>query len=158
MPVAHYKIDSSLLLLRTGSIFVCQCGLWRDENKTSPYWCAWQSSIVCAMLLAAGWWALLKAPGGFLQTSTVLPVCALLTSYALVPAWRKVSSCGAVSSSKPPPSPQGHSGTSMHLTEVYPHCGTVLGRQLCSECSWMLWLWLSAEPVLKQRTCKMRKE
>lgn len=33
MPVAHYKIDSSLLVLRTGSILGCQCGLWRGEMR-----------------------------------------------------------------------------------------------------------------------------
>lgn len=33
MPVAHYKIDSSLLELRTCSIFACQWGLWRGEMR-----------------------------------------------------------------------------------------------------------------------------
>lgn len=64
MPVAHYKIDPSLLLLRTCSVFACQWELWRGEMRLKLLLIDVVDSLGLLDLLTAGQWAFLKPPAG----------------------------------------------------------------------------------------------
>lgn len=90
MPLAHYKIDSSLPELRTCSIVTCQWDLWRSEMRLKLLLIDVVDSLALFTLLC-----LQQVSEHFCRGLQCTHFCSPVISHALFPAQRKFTSSGA---------------------------------------------------------------
>lgn len=165
MPVAHYKIDFSLLVLRTCSIFACQWGLRRGEMRLKLLLIDVVDSLASFTLHCLQQVSERSSnhAGGFLQRSSTHPFLSPSDLPCSVPHSEKSDQlwCRALPS-EPPLRLQGHRGMSVLFTDMWmvSHCETICPwldrtcRWLCSGDPWALCLWPSAQPKSRSNTCE----
>lgn len=90
MPLAHYKIDSSLPELRTCSIVACQWELWRSEMRLKLLLIDVVDSLALFTLLC-----LQQVSEHFCRGLQCTHFCPPVITRALFPAQRKFTSSGA---------------------------------------------------------------
>lgn len=120
MPVAHYKIDFSLLVLRTCSIFACQWGLRRGEMRLKLLLIDVVDSLASFTLHCLQQVSERSSnhAGGFLQRSPTHPFLSPSDLPCSVPPSEKTDQlwCRAL-----PSEAKGHRGMSVLFTDRYPH-------------------------------------
>lgn len=163
MPVAHYKIDFSLLVLRTCSIFACQWGLWKGEVRLKLLLIDVVDSLASFTLHCLQQVSERSSnhAGGFLQRSPTHPFLSPSDLPCSVPHSEKTDQlwCRALPS-EPPLRLQGHRGMSALFTDAYPHTVTPFAPGWTglagwdSGDPWALCLWPSAQPKSRSNTCE----
>lgn len=151
MPLAHYKIDSSLPELRTCSIVTCQWDLWRSEMRLKLLLIDVVDSLALFTLLC-----LQQVSEHFCRGLQCTHFCSPVISHALFPAQRKFTSSGAELC------PQSHcSGSRCTKGCLCPSPKCIPTVRLfalgwpglagdCPENPWDLCLWPSAEPQCRR--------